>query len=156
MVGKDFQDGQLEIEDENLVLILIDWLPHIQSDLQRYLNIISLILQSIAFEPRSGRLNACRVKAMYPCLIGYWDFSGTFQFAIFFYLAFRFLSDALMKTVMYSSYNVMVCSKTDVMSNILKHLKQNDLLIPETRGQLTTLKLKFFAYFLAMLLPAAI
>ena len=57
---------------------------------------------------------------------------------------------------MYSSYNVMVCSKTDVMSNILKHLKQNDLLIPETRGQLTTLKLKFFAYFLAMLLPAAI
>ena len=57
---------------------------------------------------------------------------------------------------MYSSYNVMVCSKTDVMSNILKHLKQNDLLIPETRGQLTNIKLKFFAYFLAMLLPAAI
>jgi hypothetical protein len=35
MIGKDFQDGELEIEDENLLLILIDWLPYIQSDLQR-------------------------------------------------------------------------------------------------------------------------
>ena len=46
----------------------------------------------------------------------------------------RFLSDVLMKTVMYSSYNLMLCSKTGVMSSILRHLKQRDLLGTESRG----------------------
>jgi hypothetical protein len=46
----------------------------------------------------------------------------------------RFLSDVLVKMVMYSSYNVMMCSKTGVMSSILKHLKQDDPLQPDARG----------------------
>ena len=41
-----------------------------------------------------------------------------------------------MKMVMYSSYNVMVCSKTGVMSSILKHLKQDEPLQPDARGWL--------------------
>ena len=82
MIGKDIQDGELEIEDEHLIFILIDWLPYIQSDLQ------------------------------------------------------RFLSDVLTKTVMYSSYNVMVCSRTGVMTTILKHLKQHDVVEPESKENL--------------------
>ena len=37
MIGKDIQDEELEIEDENLIFILIDWLPCIQPDLQRWI-----------------------------------------------------------------------------------------------------------------------
>ena len=35
MVGKDFQDGNMDIEDETILVILIDWLPFLSSDLQR-------------------------------------------------------------------------------------------------------------------------
>ena len=47
MIGKDIQDGELEIEDENLIFILIDWLPYIQSDLQRWTAPYILRLHSI-------------------------------------------------------------------------------------------------------------
>lgn len=36
MIGSNFEEETLEIDDENLVPILIDWIPCIDKDLQRF------------------------------------------------------------------------------------------------------------------------